>query len=354
MRPSTRPEPEEAAFPMTAPDPSPLSADLAGESGASPNPADRPPAAPEPSRIARAAARGERATVLGIVASAVLAAIKVFAGVLGNSYALIADGIESMLDIISSFVVLGSLRIAAQPADPQHPYGYGKAEPLAALAVASALLAAAAGIAFQSVREILTPQQAPAAFTLVVLVGVVATKEVMFRVLSRTGSAIGSRAMETDAWHHRSDSLTSIAAFIGISIALVKGEGYESADAWAALFAAGVISFNGVRLFRSAWREILDVAPPPELVEKIRTISKKVPDVVGIDKCRVRKSGLGLFVDIHVVVDGDLTVLRGHEIAHQVKDALLDSDEAVIDVTVHIEPDEDHRLARHRAKQKAN
>lgn len=326
------------------------SAPASERSGSSPG--GRP--TPESSRLAQAAARGERATVLGIVASALLAAVKVFAGILGNSYALIADGVESMLDIISSFVVLGSLRIAAQPADPQHPYGYGKAEPLAALAVASALLAAAAGIAFQSVREILEPGLPPAPFTLVVLVGVVITKEIMFRVLSRTGSAIGSRAMETDAWHHRSDSLTSVAAFMGISIALVKGEGWESADAWAALFAAGVISFNGVRLFRSAWGEILDVSPPPELVEKIRSISASVEDVVGIDKCRVRKSGLGLFVDIHVVVDGGLTVMRGHEIAHQVKDALLNSDETVIDATVHIEPDDDHRLARHQENHEPN
>lgn len=293
-----------------------------------------------------AAARGERATLLGIVASTVLAAIKVFAGILGHSYALIADGVESLLDIISSMVVLGGLRLAAQPADEQYPWGYGKAEPLAGLAVASALLAAAAGIAFQSVREILTPHHAPAPFTLGVLIAVVVTKEIMFRALSRTGAAIGSRAMQTDAWHHRSDSLTSIAAFLGISIALYKGEGFESADDWAALFAAGVIAFNGIRLFRSAWSDILDAAPEPELVDAIRSLALAVPGVIAIDKCRVRRSGLGCFVDIHVVVSGDLTVMTGHRIAHDVKDALLVSDHAVLDVTVHIEPDEDHRLAR--------
>lgn len=310
-----------------------------------PHPAARPEDEAH-ARRAVAAARGERATVLGIVASTVLAAVKVFAGVLGHSYALIADGIESMLDIISSMVVLGGLRLAAQPADEQYPWGYGKAEPLAALAVASALLAAAAGIAFQSVREILTPHHAPAPFTLAVLVAVVVTKEIMFRVLSRTGASIGSRAMQTDAWHHRSDSLTSIAAFIGIAIALAMGEGYESADDWAALFAAGVIAFNGVRLFRSAWHDILDAAPDPALVEMLRSTALAVPGVVAIDKCRVRKGGLGCFVDIHVVVSGDLTVMRGHEIAHQVKDALIAGKERVLDVTVHIEPDEQHRLAR--------
>jgi cation diffusion facilitator family transporter len=290
--------------------------------------------------LAEVAARGIRATVWGIVASTVLAAVKVIAGILGNSYALIADGVESMLDIMSSMVVWGSLRIAAQPANQQYPYGYGKAEPLAALAVATALLGAAVGIAIQSVREIQTPHHIPAPFTLVVLVGVVVTKEVMFRILVRTGESIGSKAMQTDAWHHRSDSLTSIAAFIGISIALFKGEGYESADDWAALFAACVIAFNGVRLFRSALREILDVSPPAEIVAEVRRIAGAVPDVIELDKCRVRRSGLTLFIDLHVVVDRTLTVARGHEISHLVKDTLMGSNLRIRDVTVHIEPGE--------------
>lgn len=298
----------------------------------------RPSANSVQGRLQASAARGIRATAWGIAASSLLAAVKVLSGLLGHSYALIADGIESMLDIISSLVVWGSLKVAVQPANEEYPYGFGKAEPLAALAVASALLAAALGIAVQSVREILTPHHAPAPFTLAVLVGVVLTKEIMFRVLSRTGRSIGSQAMETDAWHHRSDSLTSVAAFIGISIALYMGEGYESADDWAALFAAGVIAFNGSRLFRSAWREILDVSPPQHLVEKIRALSNSVPGVSMIDKCRVRKSGLGMFVDIHVMVDGGFSVHEGHEIAHRVKDALIESDHSILDVVVHIEP----------------
>jgi cation diffusion facilitator family transporter len=285
-----------------------------------------------------AAAKGIRATLWGIVASTVLAIVKVVSGFVGNSYALIADGIESMLDIVSSVVVLGSLRIAAQPADERHPYGYGKAEPLAALAVATALLAAAVAIAIQSVREIWMPHHLPKPFTLIVLIVVVLAKEVLFRKLIQTGEEIGSSAMQTDAWHHRSDALTSIAAFLGIGIALLGGEGYEAADDWAALFAAGVIAFNGTRLFRSAWREVLDVAPPRETVERVRAISGALEGVRVIEKCLVRRSGLMLFVDIHVVVDGDLTVREGHDIAHRVKDALLDADLGILDVTVHIEP----------------
>ncbi len=291
-------------------------------------------------KIAEAAARGTRATAWGIVASSVLAAVKIIGGILGNSYALIADGIESMLDIMSSLVVLGSLRFSTQPADEQHPYGYGKVESLAALVVATAMLAAAVGITIQSIREINTPHHTPAAFTLIILIGVIFTKECMFRLLVRTGETIGSVSMQTDAWHHRSDSLTSIAAFIGISIALIAGKGYEAADDWAALFAAAVIAFNGTRLFRSAWREVLDVSPPPEVITNVRSVAQSVGGVIEIEKCRIRKSGLGLFVEIHVVVNGDMTVREGHALSHQVKDRVIEEVTGIQDVLAHIEPSE--------------
>lgn len=297
-----------------------------------------PPSDEAQAKLAQSAAQGVRAVTWGILASVALGAVKVIAGVVGHSYALIADGVESMLDVISSLVVWGSLKIAARSPDERYPYGYGKVEPLAAMVIATALLAAAVGISIQSVREIQLPHHAPAPFTLIVLVGVVVTKEIMFRVLSRTGATIGSHSIKTDAWHHRSDSLTSMAAFIGISIALVAGPGYEAADDWAALFASAVIAWNGVRLFRSAWGEILDVSPPPELIEEIRQIAGSVDGVTEIDLCRVRKSGLTLWVDIHVVVDGDISVRAGHTIAHRVKDALMDSRHRVMDAVVHIEP----------------
>lgn len=301
---------------------------------------------PEPShppsiavdKIRASAQRGSRATVWGILASSVLASVKIIGGVLGNSYALIADGVESMLDIMSSLVVLGSLKFSTQPPNEEYPYGFGKVEPLSALVVATALLAAAVGIAIQSIREIFTPHHAPEAFTLIILIGVVVTKELMFRVLFRTGESIGSKAMQTDAWHHRSDSLTSIAAFIGISIALFAGEGFEAADDWAALVAAAVIAFNGIRLFRSAWREVLDAAPPKEVSDNVRAIAGEVEGVADIEKCKIRKSGLAIFVDIHVMVDGGMSVRDGHKLSHQVKDRLIHEIPGIQDVLVHIEP----------------
>lgn len=290
-----------------------------------------------------AAKRGIRATILGILASVVLAGIKVIGGLLGHSYALIADGFESMLDILGALAVWGGLRIATRPPTERFPYGFGKAEPLAAVAVAAVLLIAAAALAVQSVREILTPHHMPEPFTLLILVLVVAAKEGMFRILSRTGEAIGSSAVRTDAWHHRSDALTSLAAFVGIATALLGGPGWESADDWAALLACGVIAWNGARLFRTAWAELLDVAPAPEFVQGVRDRAAAVEGVLAIDKCHLRKSGLGLFCDIHVVVDAEVPVREGHRIGHAVKDALMQTRPELLDVVVHIEPEERSR-----------
>jgi cation diffusion facilitator family transporter len=246
--------------------------------------------------------------------------------------------VESVLDIFSGLLVWGGLRVSALPQSDRYPYGLGKAEPLASLVVSTVLLLAAVGIAVAAGRAILSPQEAPERFTLVVLVGVLIAKELMFRVLSARGQEIGSRALDADAWHHRSDALTSLAAFIGISVALTAGEGFESADDWAALVACAVIAFNGVRLFRASLREVLDVTAPEGIRDRVREITVAVPGVDGVDLLRVRQSGLALWVDIHVEVEGDMSVRAGHEIAHLVKDTLLHSDLRILDALVHVEP----------------
>jgi cation diffusion facilitator family transporter len=281
---------------------------------------------------------GLRLSKLALLINTTLAVVKIATGVLGSSYVLIADGIESTADIFSSIVVWGGLRVAILPADENHPYGHGKAEPVAGIIVSMLLLGAALLIAVQSVREILIPHRAPAWFTLPVLLVVIVIKETLFRLAFRAGRSLESTALKSDAWHHRSDALTSAAAFVGIAIALIGGRGYESADDWAALLACGVIGWNGLRLLRSALDEVMDAAVSPEITTAVRSLAADVEGVVGIDKCRIRKVGLHLALDIHVVVDGELTVRQGHEIAHQVKDRLLQSQHRINDVTVHIEP----------------
>lgn len=281
---------------------------------------------------------GMRAVVLGVLANLSLAVIKIVTGIVGNSYALIADGIESTADVASSLVVWLGLRIASQPADDSHPYGHGKAESIAGAVAALGLLAAAGIIATQSIREILEPHEAPEWYTLPVLILVIAIKEFLARRVLQAGDALESTSLRVDAWHHRSDALTSAAVLLGIAVALWGGPGYEAADDWAALVACAVIASNGLILLRFAVREIMDETVPSETQDRIRDIAASVPGVQAIEKVRVRKSGVGLFMDIHVQVDGQMTVRDGHAIGHRVKDALLASGLRIEDVVVHIEP----------------
>lgn len=281
---------------------------------------------------------GARVALFGMVVNFIFAAAKIIGGLLGNAYVLIADGIESALDIAGSLVIWGGLKFAARPPDETHPYGHGKAEPIAAIVVALGVLAAATGLAIESVREILTPHHGPAPFTLAILVVVIVVKEILFRYVSRVGHSVESTAVQTDAWHHRSDALTSAAAFIGISVALIGGEGWQSADDWAALFACAVIAANGYRIARPAFFEIMDTAPRGKFIRSITRTALSVPGVIEVEKCHARKMGLDFYVDLHVGVDGNISVHEGHEIAHRVKSAIQQSDSRIVDVLVHIEP----------------
>lgn len=292
----------------------------------------------EKTQLEHATSTGLRSTLKGVFANVFLAIIKILSGVVGNSYALIADGIESLLDVFSSIIVWTGIKIAATPADDRHHYGHGKAESLAALVVSLALLAAAVGLAIESVREISEPHHAPAPFTLIVLIIVVGIKETLFRQIDNVSEQIGSVALKVDAWHHRSDALTSVAAFIGISVALLFGEGYEMADDIAALAACGIIAFNGARLLRISIADIMDEVPSLEMEQQVISIANEISDVLGIETCRIRKSGFGYFIDLHIEVDEKLTVRDGHEIAHLVKDNLIANFTNIIDVMVHVEP----------------
>ncbi len=282
---------------------------------------------------------GARLAVLGVLVNAVLAIVKIMAGLLGNTYALIADGVESLLDIFGSLVVWFGLRVAAEPPDDEHPYGHGKAEVVAALVVALTILAAAVGLAVQSIREIRTPHQMPATFTLFVLIGVIVIKETLYRKVAKAGVEIGSGAVKTEAWHHRSDAITSALAFFGIALALWTE--YAAADDWAALIASGIIGWNGIQFFRAALHEAMDTAPSKSMEDEIRAIAAAVPGVSALDICRIRKMGLDFYVDIHVGVSPQLSVREGHRIAHDVRKAVRANRREIADVLVHIEPDDE-------------
>ena len=287
----------------------------------------------------RRAEDSARLVARGIGLNLLLAVLKFAGGIFGHTYALIADGAESLLDVFSSILVWAGFRVAARPPDANHPYGHGKAEPLAALAVALVIFAAAGWISVHAVHEIVTPHRGPHWFTLPLLAAIVVTKVWFSRRMAAAGVAAGSTALDVEALHHWSDAITSGAAFVGIALAIAGGKGWEVADDWAALFACVVIAFNGVRMFNKALGDVMDTAAPDKFEDEVRTLALAVPGVGALDKVRVRKSGLSHLVDIQVRVNGDLTVRAGHDIAHAVKDALLaSSPHAISDVSVHIEP----------------
>jgi cation diffusion facilitator family transporter len=282
--------------------------------------------------------RGKRSSAIGLVANLILSVGKLVAGITGHSQALIADAIESLGDVFGSVVVWQGLEIASRPPDPEHPYGHGKAEPIAAAMVAVLLVAAAVIIAVESIHEILVPQQGPAPFTLLVLLGVIAVKEGLFRFVHQVGEGTGSRAVHTDAWHHRSDAITSAAAAVGIAIALVGGPGYQAADDWAALFASAIIVITGVRLLRPAVGELMDRNPGPDLVEETTRIAQERPGVHRVEKLLMRKMGLYYVADMHLEVAPSMTVWEGHEIAHAVKEAVRARLPQIVEITIHVEP----------------
>lgn len=280
-----------------------------------------------------------KATIKSIFANTCLAIIKAITGILGNSFALIADAIESTTDIISSTLVLFGLKYSTKPADKNHPYGHGRAEPLITFLVVVFLLVSATIIAYESIHKIRTPHEAPKSFTLIVLGFIILVKEIFYRFISKKSSEIKSTALKAEAWHHRSDAITSIMVFIGISIAITMGKGYENADDWAALVASVIIVFNAYLIFRPALGEIMDENVYEALIAKIRDIAVNIEGVKETEKCFVRKTGMLFYVDLHVVVDGTISVKEGHDISHLVKNRLINEIPEITNVLIHIEPD---------------
>ncbi len=280
-----------------------------------------------------------KASIFSIISNLGLTIIKFLGGYFGNSYALIADAIESSVDVISSVFVFFGIKYSSRPADENHPYGHGKAEALITFVVVFSLISAACIIAYESIQNILTPHESPKAFTLIILSGIIIFKEASFQYVMHKSRITNSSALKADAWHHRSDAITSLMAFIGIAIALIMGNGWEIADDVAALLASGIIVYNAYKILRPALGEIMDEDLYEEENEQVRVLASKVDGVLAIEKCIIRKSGMLYFVDMHAVVKGSLTVAEGHTISHLIKDTVRAYKPEVADVLVHIEPD---------------
>ncbi len=279
-----------------------------------------------------------KASLISIFGNLALALIKGITGVLGNSFALIADAIESSGDVVSSIIVLFGIKYSNKPPDENHPYGHGKAEPLVTFIAVGFLIVAASIIAIQSINNIQTPHKLPEPFTLIVLGIIILSKEIFYRIILSRSKKTHSTSLKADAWHHRSDALTSLAAFIGITIALIFGKGYENADDWAALFASFVILYNSYLIFRPALGEIMDEDMYNDMIDKIREIATTVEGIKATEKCFVRKSGMWYYVDLHAEVKAQLTVEEGHNIARNLKHTLIKEIPNIRGVLVHIEP----------------
>lgn len=280
-----------------------------------------------------------KTSIFSITGNILFATIKFVAGILGNSYALLADAIESTADVLSSVLVLVGLRYSSKPADENHPYGHGRYETLSTFAVIGFLVISATVIAYESIQNIKTSHEGPEIFTLYVLGGIILFKELSYQYVIRKSKETNSSSLKADAWHHRSDAITSVMAFIGILIAVIGGKGFEAADDWAALVASGIIVYNAYRIFRPVLGEISDEQLYDGLIEEIRRTALTVPGVIDTEKCHVRKMGMTYYVDLHMIVDGNVSVIEGHKIAHNLKDEIQGKIPEVADVLVHTEPD---------------
>jgi cation diffusion facilitator family transporter len=282
--------------------------------------------------------KAEKAIYFSMTGNILLSGAKWFTGYAGHSYALIADAIESTTDIFSSLLVLLGLRYARRPADKNHPYGHGRIEPLVTFLVVAFLITSALIIAHDSINNIRTPHEPPKPYTLIVLGAIIIWKEISYRIMLKKSRQTGSTSLKADAWHHRSDAITSLAAFIGISIALIMGKGYESADDWAALFASAFILYNSYLILRPALAELMDEHVYDDLKNDIKEKAKNVSGVIDTEKCFIRKTGMRYYVDLHLSVSAEITVKEGHEIAHRVKDRLMEELPELAGVLIHVEP----------------
>ncbi len=279
-----------------------------------------------------------KASYFSIIGNTVLAIVKWLAGYFGNSYALIADAIESTADIFSSIAVLFGIKYSSKPADDNHPYGHGRIEPLVTFGVVVFLIISATIIAYESIQNISEPHEPPKAFTLIILGAIIIWKELSYHLVMKKARQTKSTSLAADAWHHRSDAITSVAAFTGISIALVMGKGYESADDWAALFASFIILYNSYKILKPALGEIMDKDVYPDMVSDICEFSKTIEGVINTEKCHIRKTGMTFYIDLHIIVDKNITVKEGHDIAHNLKNRLKEKMPEIADVLIHVEP----------------
>jgi len=280
----------------------------------------------------------KNAVLFGLFSNLILVALKAGIGILGNSFALIADALESATDSVSSLMLYFGLKYAQRPPDENHPYGHGRFEGLLTFVVVFFLLSSAIGIGIQAIANLQKPQTLPAPFTLIALLGIVAWKETSFWYIRARARRLHSSLLEAEAWHHRADAISSIFGLIGIGLAWMLGPEFAWLDEAAALLSALVLLFNAYRIFRKAFSEFMDEDMYQPMAKEILEIGKELPFILGIPTCKIRKLGARYFVDLHVWVEPEISVALGHAHAHALKDKIKSHLPSIEDVLIHVEP----------------
>ncbi len=285
-----------------------------------------------------------RVTLWGVAVNLFLSVIKIVGGIYGQSQALLADGIHSLSDLASDAMVLLAVKHAGEDADEDHPYGHGRYETLATVALGLLLMIIAGGIAYKAVLRLENPEEIaiPAFFTLVIALISIFSNEWLYQITHRVAQKIRSPLLEANAWHHRSDAVSSIVVLIGIGATYI---GYPLLDAIAAILVALMIAKIGLDLSKQSVQELVDTALEPEMVEQIKQTILSIDDVRELHLLRTRRMGHHALVDVHIQVSPKLSVSEGHHITESVEKALCDSFDEINDVTVHIDPEDDETTA---------
>lgn len=281
----------------------------------------------------------QRVTLTGAAVNCLLAALQISFGLLGKSQALLADGIHTLSDLGTDFIVLYASRRSAKVADKSHPYGHGRIETLASVLLGAILGMVGIGIGLRGVDSIINPTNVnPEAITLVFASLAIVAKEGLYHYTQRAARRTHSSMLEANAWHHRSDALSSIVVVVGISAQLM---GVAYMDAVAAIIVAAMVSWIGVRLARKALYELIDTSLEAELIGGVRALMQANPSVVGVHNLRSRSMGGLGYLDAHIEVDSDLTVSEAHYIAHRIEHKVKKAFPKIIDVQIHIDPLDD-------------
>jgi len=283
------------------------------------------------------------ATWIGIIVNLLLSILKAVGGVLSGSRALLADALHSASDVLSSFVILFGVKIANKPPDEEHPYGHGKAENIASIIVAILLIVVGIEISISSIKVfygIVPP--APSILALFILLISIGVKEGLYHYKSRLGKKLNSTALIADAWHHRSDSLSSVAALIGVGLSILGEKLHLSyfiyGDAVAGIVVSIIVMKVGYDLIKASATVILEKVLSKEEIQHYKETVFKIDRVKRIDQLFARTHGSYIIIDIKISVDQHITVKEGHDIAREVKDILMDSHVEIEDVLVHINP----------------